>query len=58
MSDFHYDLYISADGSYGTDKIMLLNTENWTDEDWQTFEEASDNEKWATAQKIEEKNNV
>ena len=35
--------YFASDGNYGAaDKVVILETGHWTDEDWITIEEAGD----------------
>lgn len=48
-------LWITDDGSYGTGKSMIIDTTNWTEQDWLEFESASDNSRMATAIEIGEK---
>lgn len=47
--------YFAADGSYGQwqPDSLLANVEEWTDEEWQRIEEASDYERVAIAYEIE-----
>lgn len=35
-------MWVADDGSYGTGMIVTVDTTNWTDSDWQQFEEVSD----------------
>jgi hypothetical protein len=45
--------YFSTDGNYGTAQgLLVINTERFTEADWQAIEEASDNERATTAQAI------
>lgn len=52
---FYEDLWISDDGTYGNNYLMLVDTSKWSEEDWLDFEEASDNDKWDLAIEIGEK---
>ena len=48
--------YFATDGNYGTAHgLIVLNTEQFTEADWQAIEEASDNERATTAQAIAER---
>lgn len=49
----HEDLWITADGTYGTGEIMLFDTGSWTDEDWQALDEAADSDKQDLAYEID-----
>lgn len=52
------DFYFSSDGSYGTaDEMTILDTEDWTDEDWELIEFSTDMERSSVAQSIWEKYN-
>ena len=45
-------LWVDKDsGTYGAnaDNIMVINTAEWSDEDWETFDQASDNDRIAYA---------
>jgi hypothetical protein len=37
------DLWVAEDGSYGQTTIVLIDTSDWSIEDWREMEEASDN---------------
>ena len=37
------DLWVAEDGSYGQTTIALIDTSDWSIEDWREMEEASDN---------------
>lgn len=54
-SRFWEDLWVSNDGTYGNNYLMLVDTSKWEEEDWLDFEEASDNDKWDLALEIGEK---
>lgn len=46
-------IYFALDGSYGNAvDILIANTDNWTEEDWQTVEEASDSERLEVARNL------
>lgn len=48
--------YFAVDGSYGNAVDMIeVNTENWTEEDWQAIEEASDTERIEVARNLTNK---
>jgi hypothetical protein len=49
------DLWVSDCGTYGTNQIVLVDTENWTDEDWAELEESRDWDRLQTAIDISEK---
>jgi hypothetical protein len=51
-SSLHHDLWISPDGTYGTDGVLLVDTSKWSEEDWIDLEEANDNDKWDLALEI------
>jgi hypothetical protein len=51
------DIWITNDGSYGTGKAIIVNTDKWTEQDWLEFESASDNDRIATAIEIGDKYN-
>ena len=50
------DLWVSSDGTYGTNKIVLVDTCGWTDADWEKLEDAGDNERIDVAVAIAEEN--
>ena len=39
-------IWVAEDGSWGSSPIRSIDTDKWSEADWQEFEEASDNEKW------------
>jgi len=49
------DLWVSDEGTYGTNGLVLIDTENWTDEDWAELEESRDWDRFQTAIDISEK---
>ena len=52
----HYeDLWVSDEGTYGCNQIVLIDTTGWTDEDWETLEHSSDWHRMGTAIEIAEK---
>jgi hypothetical protein len=51
------DIWITDDGSYGTGKVIVVKTDNWTPMDWLVFDTARDNDKIATAIEIGDKYN-
>lgn len=45
--------YFAEDGSYGdAERLVVMDTSDWTDEDWEKIEEASDWERPTVAQDI------
>ncbi len=53
--------YFTDDGTYGSaddGKIVILNTENFTEDDWDDLEECSDSIRMALAQEIERERNA
>lgn len=53
MPNYHY---FSPDGNYGTaDGLVTVDTESWTEEDWQEIEDAGDSERADIAEKINTK---
>lgn len=52
------DFYFASDGSYGTaEELTILDTTEWTDEDWELIEFSTDMERSTVAQGIWEKYN-
>lgn len=46
-------VYFAVDGSYGNAVDMIeVNTENWTEEDWEAIEQASDSERIEVARDL------
>tara|TARA_R110000803_G_scaffold42744_2_gene91512 strand:+ start:679 stop:855 length:177 start_codon:yes stop_codon:yes gene_type:complete len=43
------DLWVAEDGSYGQTTIALIDTSDWSIEDWREMEEASDNTRMSVA---------
>ena len=53
--------YFTDDGTHGSaddGKIVILNTENFTEDDWDDLEECSDSIRMALAQEIERERNA
>jgi hypothetical protein len=46
-------LWVADDGSYGYGKLLMFDTESWTDEDFNRLDEASDSERVDVAVDIE-----
>ena len=47
------DFYFASDGSYGTaEELTILDTTDWTDEDWELIEFSSDMKRANVAQHI------
>ena len=49
------DLWVSDEGTYGTSNVVLVDTTNWSDEDWQELEESKDWDRLQTAVDISER---
>lgn len=49
------DLWVTEDGTYGTSNIVLVDTNNWTDADWEKLEDAGDSERMEVAVSIAQK---
>ena len=49
------DLWVSDEGTYGTSNVVLVDTTNWSDEDWQELEESMDWDRLQTAVDISER---
>jgi hypothetical protein len=54
LDNFDYEehdvgLWVSEDGSYGTGNIVFINTDDWTEEDYNRLDEASDSDKYPLA---------
>ena len=49
------DLWVSDEGTYGTSNLVLVDTTNWSDEDWQELEESKDWDRLQTAVDISER---
>lgn len=49
------DLWVSDEGTYGTNGLVLVDTENWKDEDWLELGECSDWDRFQTAIDISKK---
>ena len=49
------DLWVSEEGTFGTSRLVLVDTEKWTDEDWQELDECRDWDRFQTAIDISEK---
>lgn len=48
--------FFSNDGSYGdAEDILIVNTDQWSEEDWRDIDDASDMTRLAIAREIEEK---
>lgn len=46
--------YFAEDGNYGTCEVLVVNTENWTAEDWEAIENATDLTRIDVANKIDD----
>lgn len=49
------DLWVSDEGTYGTSNLVLVDTTNWSAEDWQELEESKDWDRLQTAVDISER---
>lgn len=50
--------YFAADGNYGdASDILIVDTENWTNDDWADMDEARDSDRLELAKKIAAKYN-
>jgi hypothetical protein len=49
------DLWVSDEGTYGSNQIVLVDTTGWTDADWEKLEDAGDSERMEVAVSIAEK---
>jgi hypothetical protein len=49
------DLWVADDGSYGSTQIVLVDTKDWTDADWEKLADAGDSERMEVAVSISEK---
>ena len=49
------DLWVSEEGTYGTGSMVLVDTTNWSDADWQELEECRDWDRLQTAVDISER---
>lgn len=47
--------YFAQDGSYGSNDCVLLVTDEWTAEDWQSIEDCADDERLSIALDINNK---
>ena len=45
-------MWITADGSYGTGELLIIDTTNWTNAELEQVSDASDNERIETAYQI------
>ena len=49
------DLWVSEEGTFGSSRLVLVDTESWTEEDWQELDESRDWDRFQTAIDISEK---
>lgn len=52
--DRHYH-WFAEDGSYGSGVTIVVDTRNWTDEDWRDIDDSSDSERALVAIEITKK---
>jgi len=45
-------LWVADDGSFGTGDVEVIDSTDWTEDDWDAFEEASDWERLYVARQI------
>lgn len=50
-------MWVAEDGSYGSGQVVEFDTTNWTDEDFDAVENASDSERLAVAEEINHERN-
>jgi hypothetical protein len=50
------DLWVAEDGSFGQSQIVLIDTSDWTIEDWREMEEAGDYQRMNVALDIADRN--
>lgn len=55
MSDDISDLWVSDEGTFGWNQIVLVDTTGWTEEDYEELQDCSDWERMKTAIDIAEK---
>ena len=53
----HKGLWVSYDGSWGTEEVQLFDTTNWLREDWDRLDAVGDYDKLLTARHITRKRN-
>jgi hypothetical protein len=46
--------YFAADGSYGTSNIIVIDTTDWSPEEWEIVDNATDQERISIAYQISE----
>jgi len=51
-------IWVAEDGSWGSSPIRSIDTDKWSEADWQEFEEASDNEKWDVVEYLARKHTL
>lgn len=49
------DLWVSDEGTYGSNRIILVDTTGWTDDDWEKLEEARDWQRMDVAEELANK---
>lgn len=47
--EHNVSLWVSEDGSYGSGNIVFINTDDWTKDDYNSLDEASDSDKYPLA---------
>jgi hypothetical protein len=47
--EHNVSMWVSEDGSYGSGNIVFINTDDWTKDDYNSLDEASDNDKYPLA---------
>jgi hypothetical protein len=47
--EHNVSMWVSEDGSYGSGNIVFINTDDWTKDDYNSLDEASDSDKYPLA---------
>lgn len=51
----HHDLWVTEDGTFGNGDILLFDTQHWSDDDWNEFDEDEAGDPYALAVEITER---
>lgn len=46
-------MWVSTDGTWGTDQLIIIDTSKWSVNDWRLFENVPDSKKFAIAVEID-----
>ena len=49
------DLWLSEEGTFGTSRLVLVDTEKWTEKDWEELDDCADWDRFQTAIDISER---